>query len=178
MRAEEFGVDAPDHTVVRFNDYRRAPGTGARVDVHVVNVHLICGRDLPKAGEQRCVPELYDRYCPASKFTRKPPSNKISSVSSPYCVIEVHGGGKFHCAVPEGKPLLKDAVFTSDVIQHNGLHPRWDNRIKCVAEHAEDALVSFHVYTRLAGRDELIAYEILPMHAMRTGWRVVRRDSR
>ena len=39
VRAEEFGVDAPDHTVVRFNDYRRAPGTGARVDVHVVNVH-------------------------------------------------------------------------------------------------------------------------------------------
>ena len=140
----------------------------------LVHLHLVCGRDLPKAGEQRCVPEQYDRYCPASKFVRKPPSNKASSVSSPYVVLEVHGGGRFRCAVKEGAPLTHDAVYTSETVHHNGLHPRWDEHVALAAEHADDALISLHLYSRASGSDVLLAYEVLPMHALREGLRVVR----
>ena len=55
----------------------------------LLQLTLISGRDLPKSGEQRCIAEPFDRYCPASKFGRRQLSNKPTSVCSPVCVVEV-----------------------------------------------------------------------------------------
>eukprot|EP00966_Prymnesium_polylepis_P293727 6783404-Prymnesium_polylepis.1 len=34
-----------------------------------IKLELLSGLMLPKAAEQRCTPELWDRYCPPSKQT-------------------------------------------------------------------------------------------------------------
>ena len=89
----------------------------------------------------------------------------------------------------------------SRTVPHNGLHPALDETVECVAEQPEDAFVSFHVYDGASSTQagagevlgavgdvlgghhggalsrehhELLAYEVVPMHVMRTGFRVVR----
>ena len=146
----------------------------------LLRLELVCARDLPKAGEQRCVAEPFDRYCPASNFIRRPPSAKPGTVSSPYVEVAVHGGGRYRCAVPAGALFECDATYATKVAAHNGLHPRWAEVVECVAEKKDDAILSLHVYDRKRGKggvhatSELIAYEALPLHVIRSGYRVVR----
>jgi len=144
----------------------------------LVKLRLICGRDLPKLNELRCIPEVFDRYCAASKFNQKVLSNKHSTVISPYVVVEVHGGGRFRCVVGEGSPFENGKVHTSKIVHGNGLHPFWDEEVECVAEEGSDAFLSFHVYARKGGSasggsGELLAYEIIPFTALRSGYRLV-----
>ena len=55
------------------------------------------------------------------------------------------------------------------------LSPEWEEALECIAERADEALVSFHVYDRSGdGAPTLVAYEALPMHALRPGYRVIR----
>ena len=63
-------------------------------------------------------------------------------MASPYCVVEVHGGGRFRCAVGEGKPLVMGGTYASKAVSYDGLHPRWDERVLCAAERDDDAIVS------------------------------------
>lgn len=146
----------------------------------LLRLELVCARDLPKAGEQRCVAEPFDRYCAASNFMRRPPSAKPGTVSSPYVEVAVHGGGRYRCAVAAGAVFECDATYATKVAAHNGLHPRWAEVVECVAERQDDAILSLHVYDRKRGKggvhavSELIAYEALPLHAIRPGYRVVR----
>ena len=117
----------------------------------LLRLELVCARDLPKAGEQRCVAEPFDRYCAASNFMRRPPSAKPGTVSSPYVEVAVHGGGRYRCAVAAGAVFECDATYATKVAAHNGLHPRWAEAVECVAERQDDAILSLHVYDRKRG---------------------------
>ena len=91
-----------------------------------LKVHIICGCELPRASpsEQCPLPEVYDRYCPASKFQHKVPANKQASVTSPYCTVEVHGGGAFSCAVAEGEIFHTGNTCSTQPVDKDGLRPR------------------------------------------------------
>lgn len=142
---------------------------GEKRQLHMLELHLIAGFELPKPNEQCCCAEVHDRYHPASTFGPRPSS--ASGVIQPAVIVEVHSGEGFRCAVAQGSPLSDGASFTSSSCPTGGLHAVWDERITCVAEQADGALVSFHV----RGADkELLAYEALPMHTLREGYRAVR----
>ena len=140
----------------------------------VLTLRLICGRELPKPNEQCCVAEPHDRLHPASVFGKRPTSSGgISAIS---ITVEVHGGGRFRGAVPLRTPFTQGAAYSSAVATGGGLSPEWEEEaLECIAEHANDALVSFHVYDRSGGgAPTLLAYEALPMHALRPGYRAIR----
>jgi len=145
----------------------------------LLKIHLICGCELPRSSpsEQCALPEVYDRYCPASKFQHTVPSKRQASVTSPYCVIEVHGGGGFRCAVAAGEAFSNNHTFTTQTAEKDGLRPKFDVEVECVADEAEDAIISFHIYEKTRTGSDLVCYEMLPMHAMRDGYRVVRMRS-
>ena len=145
-----------------------------------VHLQIVCGVELPKVGEQSCLPEVHDQFIPHSKarFGERATSSKKGSVSSPFCVVEVHGGGRSGCAVEAGANHRPGAKYTTETVPSNGLHPRWAEHIELIADCAEQAMVSIHLYDRgrrnLQGDHALLAYEVLPMHALRSGYRVVR----
>ena len=133
-------------------------------------LRLIHARQLPKAGEQCCIPEVYDRYCPASRFVERVPSNKSASISSPMVEVSVHGGGAFRSVVGTGEAYALGATYTSKAVIANGATPCWDEYIDCVVEQPDDAILALHVYDRAS----LIAYQAIPMSALRPGWRVLK----
>ena len=55
----------------------------------------------------------------------------------------------------------------------DGLAPEWGATVDCRVEKLDDAMLSFHVYDKAHG-NELIAYEAIPMQALRVGFRAVR----
>ena len=150
-----------------------ADGGGKDENHEVLTLRLICGRELPKPNEQCCVAEPHDRLHPASVFGKRPTSSGgISAIS---ITVEVHGGGRFCGAVPLGAPFTQGAAYSSAIATGGGLSPEWEEPLECIAERADDALVSFHVYDRSGGgAPTLLAYEALPMHALRPGYRAIR----
>ena len=143
----------------------------------LVHVRILLGRQLPKTNEQCGIPETFDRYCaPNPKhFVERIPSAKASSVSSPLCVVEAHGGGKFRCVVGPGDPYTMNASFVTKAVPNNGCTPRWDEECECVVEQPGDAILSIHVHDRVArSESSLIGYSAIPMDALRTGWRVIK----
>jgi len=140
--------------------------------------HLVSGRQIPKVGEECCIPEVFDRYCPASRFVERLPSNKSTSVTSPVVDIQVHGGGKFRSCVGTGEAYVLGSSYTSKPAVGNGAIPTWDEHIDCVVEQPDDAIVAFHVYDRTKSESSLIGYQAIPMSALRVGWRVIKLRSR
>jgi len=142
----------------------------------IVKLRVISGRELPKAGEQCCVAEVFDRYHPSSTFGRRPTST--GTVSAPYCAVDVHGGGRFRCAVAAGQPFALGATHTTAASAAGGLQPIWDERVDCAVERPDAALLSLQVFDgREGGKRELLCYEMLgmlPMAAIRSGYRAVR----
>ena len=63
-------------------------------------------------------------------------------MASPYVVVEVHGGGRSSCAVAAGSPMKPGAKYTTAAVQGNGLLPEWGEHIECIADCAEEALLS------------------------------------
>jgi hypothetical protein len=139
----------------------------------IVKLRIISGRELPKQGEQCCVAEVFDRYHPSSTFGRRPTSAGV--ICAPYVAAEVHGGGCFRCAVAAGHPFAIGATHTTAASAAGGLQPIWDERVDCVVERPDTALLSLQIYDgREGGKRELLCYEMLPMAAIRTGYRAVR----
>ena len=155
-----------------------------------LKIELISAHLLPKAGEQRSVAEPHDKYCPPptklSSTSARAAAALESGTSTPFVVIEVHGGGRVGCIVSQET----DAAFSSPREKTNerskskstrwvsplaadGLAPEWGSTIDCRVEKLDDAMLSFHVYDKAHG-SELIAYEAIPMQALRAGFRAVR----
>ena len=65
----------------------------------------------------RAPPQIYDDFCPPARktFNEHVPSGKATSICSPMCVVQMHGGGKFRCAVGAGEPYALDAVHVTKV---------------------------------------------------------------
>ena len=63
---------------------------------------------------------------------------------------QVHGGGRFRCVVEQGVAFNQNngAKGSTQQVPLDGLHPVWDHKFECVAERADDAILSFHVYDR------------------------------
>ena len=138
-------------------------------------LRLCFGQQLPRPGEQRAKPEVWDRYHVPDKgasFEEKVPS-ATKPPSSPLCAVEVHGGGGFRCAVGEGQAYTLGATYTTRAVSLDGCAPRWDETCELVCEQPDDAILSIHVYDREPKEGSLIAYEAIPLQALRTGWRVV-----
>ena len=139
------------------------------------HLRLIGGRQLPKTGDQCCIPEIWDGFHPASTFVDHVPSNKAASVSSPVVDVAVHGGGKFRSVVGTGEAYALGSSYTSKPpTSGNGAMPKWEEHVDCVVEQPEDAILCLHVYDRNKSESALIAYQAIPMSALRTGWRVIK----
>ena len=148
----------------------------------MVHLTILFGRQLPKHGEQCCVPEPYDmfRTCTPNpkSFSEHLPSAKPASVSSPLCVVEAHGGGDFRCAVGKDEPYVQNATHTTRAIMQNGSTPVWgwhEGCVDCVVSEPSEAILTIHVFDHTVTRNEssLIGYAALPMDALRTGYRLV-----
>jgi len=148
----------------------------------VVKIELISGHALPKVGEQRCQPELYDQYCPPPSFKigNVPTTAKDATVCSPYVEIDVHSGDGLGCIYSRDaaekargsreKGVKRTCKFTSAAATE-GLHAKWAQSVECVVVSPEDAMVTFHVHDK--AHNELLAFEALPLQALRVGYRVV-----
>lgn len=146
----------------------------------VLQLTVVCGVALPKLTEQQPVAGIQDRHRPESWGPLDETHNGHRSlqggvVGQLSCTVEVHGGGRFHCAVARGQAFAPNANHTTPphkVLAQggNGLHPVWTDEVDCVAEDEEDAIVSFHIYDR----DKLLAWEAIPWIALRPGYRTVK----
>ena len=137
-------------------------------------LRLVSARQLPKLGEQCCIPEMFDRYCPASRFLERIPSNKPASVTSPVVDVAIHGGGHFRSVVGTGEAFTLGSAYSTKPVIGNGATTRWDEHIDCVVAQPEDAILTIHVYDQHKVESSLIGYAAIPMSALRVGWRVVK----
>ena len=137
----------------------RAAEDDAKGERHaLLRLRIICGRELPKPNEQCCVAEPHDRYHSASTFGKR--ATSIGAVSSLTVTVEVHGGGRYRGVTPAaGAPFVPGGAYTSAAAAGGGCSPEWDEAVECVAERAEDALISLHVHDRAGGGTPvLVAY--------------------
>ena len=74
-----------------------------------------------------------------------------------------------------GQPFAIGATHTTAACAAGGLQPIWDERVDCAVERPDAALLSLQIFDgREGGKRELLCYEMLPMAAIRTGYRAVR----
>ena len=76
-----------------------------------VRVRLLWAELLPMPGQHRHIAHSAD----LAKDLHPPEAPSLGhlqgEVLQPYVTVEVHGGGRFRCAVGDGKPLDNDATY-------------------------------------------------------------------
>jgi hypothetical protein len=149
-------------------------------EVEAWEVTLLCGRLLPKAGEERATGEPWlQAHCPLARSMR--PSD--GPVSSPSVTIEVFGGAfAAAAAAPADAPPPQGEKWESAAVARNGFDPNWGGeRAVLFASHPSLAVVRVSVYDEktttaaqraLKGRERtLLCYECVPLAALRDGLR-------
>ena len=148
-----------------------------------LHLRLLGGQHLPKPGEERIAPELADRYDPQQILPSAPKAPSLAGASSLYCTLECwqdpagsapppgseEGGGVTPHTPPP--PLMS---HTTRRIDGNGLNPSWkDEAVAWPLVRPSAAFVRVSVCHRGVLKDEVIGTEVLPVFALREGYRSV-----
>ncbi len=147
------------------------------VDTSAVTLDVLRLHQLPAVGEAR--PDLTapcHAYVPALSGAAAPPGTHRTGVRSPVVSIEIYTADGSYCSVTPyplaffcGVQPPANGRHSSPPVQHNGLGPRFDLHVRCLAERPENALVRIVVTD---GGTE-VAYECLPLSALRAGYRAL-----
>ena len=130
----------------------------------VLELRILCAQHLHKPGEERIAPEPCDQFDPQRLLPSHNKAPSLSGASLVYCVLECWGGG----ASPEGLLQLKTRH-----VESNGLNPSWDERVRWCLPQPNTGFLRLSVYHKGVLKDELIGSEILPVAALREGYRSV-----
>lgn len=141
---------------------------GVQLKLTVLSAH-----NLPKSRDERCVPQPHDDYWPPACFGDKPLT--AAGVVSAQCELEVIGPR----VGDEGCGSEERWSKTTRVVPDNGLSPSWASEpLSCAVWAPEQSFVKLSVYNcaarniaRITGGRTLLAYEQLPLAALRPGYR-------
>jgi hypothetical protein len=120
-----------------------------------------------QAGEERIAPELWDHHDPQGLLPSQHRAPSLGGASNVYCVLECWGGT--FCASSEAEPLM----LTTRPVTGNGLNPSWDEGVVWKLSQPNAAFVRLSVYHRGVLKDEMLGTEVLPVGALRDGYRSI-----
>jgi len=159
--------NASDAALKHFDQTEPARRQGAPCRLRV---RVVCAQHLPKPSEERIAPDIWDQFDPQSLLPGQPRAPSLAGASSVYCTLEAwHAGGKgdkVHAAAEE-------PIFHTKLVQGNGLNPSWDEGTSWGLPRPNAAFVRLSVYQRTLLRDEVLGAEVLPVLALRQGFRSV-----
>lgn len=157
---------------------RRSAPQEVMVEIHSIHrQRLVCTPAVTEELHKLHGLQVRAHGCVAPQSRAQPHAPRAAAQPARYVTVEVHGGGRFRSVVGRGQPFNHGSSHTTKVVEKNGCTPRWDDEIDCVVDEPDDAILSLHLYDKGRAGSELIAYQCLPMSAMRQGWRVIRMRS-
>ena len=126
-----------------------------------LDVRILCAQHLSKPGEERIANEAWHYVDPQGLL---PTSHRLPSLlnaSNVYCVLE--------CWRPAGDALQ----MTTRRVDANGLNPSWDEGVTWRLAAPNACFLRLTVYHRGVLKDEIVGTEVLPVAALRQGYRSV-----
>lgn len=140
--------------------YTRVVADGTPI---LLETRIVCAQHLPKPGEERIAPEPCDKYDPQGLLPSQQRTPSLAGASNVWCVLELWGGGVAEAPTP----------LTTRRVEGNGLNPCWDESARWALPHPNGAFLRLSVYHKSVLRDELLGTEVLPVAALRGGYRSV-----
>ena len=144
--------------------------------VTVLRMRLIYGELLPLPGEQRHEASAADDAL--DPHAHPPEAGRVHQYEPlmPYVTVEVYGGS-FGGAARTMQSAVHGSRYRSDYAR-GGFAPVWNETLEAVSSHPAQALLRVCVWHRRVqldkAYDELIGVEVLPLWALRPGYRVLR----
>ena len=146
--------------------------------VTVLRMRLIIGELLPLPGERRhetsAADDALDPHPQTEACNHYDPRHYEPLM--PYVTVEVHGGA-FGGAARTVQSVVHGSRFRSDYAC-GGFAPVWNDTLEAVSSHPAQALLRVCVWHRRVqldrAYDELVGVEVLPLWALRPGYRVLR----
>ena len=158
MRAHAEALRHPAHTPPR--------------KLHKLQIKLLCGQHLPKAGQRRVEKEAWHTNgCPLLR----PHELSPAAVVSPYVVVEAVGGA-FAAAGDDLDECSHGDAWVSRTVAHNGLAPQWMQTVEVGVADPDLAVVRVTVWDGPATPElppKFLCYAALPFAALRAGYRNV-----
>jgi len=164
--------EAPD---VAWDHYYAIPSSrrlGAPLKLHL---RIVCAQHLPKPGEERIAADLWDQYDPQSLMPSQHRAPSLNSASNVYCTLEAWHAAPFAEGV-KGGDAAADHFFKTKLVEGNGLNPEWDQLATdggWAFARPNAAFVRLTVYHENLLRPQVIGSEVLPVIALRQGFRSV-----
>jgi len=133
---------------------------------HNLELQVVCGHHLSKPGEERIAPEVWDHFDPLGLLPAQHRSPSLAGASNVYCVIE----GWHQSSNPAEETSLRHETKT---VSGNGLNPYWGETVKWSLPRPNMAFIKLTVYNRGVLKDDVIGTDVLPVMALRQGYRSV-----
>mgnify|MGYP006076618523 FL=1 len=128
---------------------------------------------LPTRKEFRPEYALHEKFVPASPTIGKnalPVQTQAGNVSSPLIAVELHAiGGVCSVSTELPPPASLEMRVTTRAVERNGLNPRYNTTVHCVA--AEPMATILRVV--VIDDDKEVAYETVVLGVLRRGWRAL-----
>ena len=147
----------------------RAPHDAPPRKLFKLQIKLICAVHLPKAGQRRVERESWQEDgCPLVQ------EHELSAapVVSPCAVVEVRGG-TFAAAGTDLDECTHGDVWTSKVVDKNGISPSWMQTVEVGVSDPELAVIRVSVWdrSRASAEPQFLCYVSIPACALRSGYR-------
>jgi len=137
---------------------------------HTLHLQVVCAQHLPKSGEERIAPDVWDHFDPQGLMPSHHRAPSLNPPSTIYVTVEA-----WHQA-PAGS---EEATLRHETkrVEGNGLNPSWEEHVNGPAgwylARPNAAFVRLAVHHRGVLKDECIGSEVLPVVALRQGYRSV-----
>ena len=150
-----------------------APWPPAREQLHHTTLTIHSLHFLPTRKEFRPKFALHEKFVPGlgSKKGKSalPVQTQAGNVSSPQVAVELHAiGGVCSVSTQLPPPALEMRVVTH-AVERNGLNPRYNARVHCVAAEPMATILRLVVIDD----EKEVAYETVVLGALRRGWRAL-----
>ena len=149
------------------------PWPPAREQLHHTTLTVHSLHFLPTRKEFRPEYALHEKFVPASPTIGKnalPVQTQAGNVSSPIIAVELHAiGGVCSVSTELPPPAGLEMRVTTQAVERNGLNPRYNTKVHCVAAEPMATILRLVVIDD----EKEVAYETVVLGALRRGWRAL-----